>query len=67
MSKSQLTIPADFPILLKEISARIKQTQVATWQAVSAKKKPKTARAVKPIKKPKKTPKGRRRKSQRTH
>lgn len=67
MSKSQMTIPADFPILLKEIKARIQQTQAATCQAVSSKKKPKTATAVKSIKKPKKTPKGRRRKSQGTH
>ncbi len=56
MSKSQLTIPADFPILLKEIKIRIQQT--ATCLAVLSKKKPKTARAVKPIRKPKKTPKG---------
>ncbi|MEX5283380.1 MAG: hypothetical protein NW700_17635 [Nitrospiraceae bacterium] len=67
MSKSQLTIPADFRILLKEINARIQQTQAATGQAVSPKKKPKTARAVNPIKKSKKTPKGRRRKSPGTH
>lgn len=40
MSKSQLTIPADFPILLKET---IEQIQAATGQTVSAKKKSKTA------------------------
>lgn len=67
MSKSQLTIPADIPILLKEINARIQKTQAATSQAVSPKKKPKTARVVKPIKKPKKTGKGQRRRSKWRH
>lgn len=61
--KAQLTIAADSPIIGKEIKARIQQPQGGTWQAVLAKKKSKTARAVKPIKMPKKTPKGRRRKS----